>query len=890
MKIKQKIGAILLSCLMLGAEASNALFVVPADKTKEDIVKTVPVLSNESVISGKEEVIYVNLDGNGNIKDVYVVNIFGGGNIEDYGNYDWVKILNTSDKISQIGDKIVFSSSADRVYYEGKLSETELPWNISIRYFIDGTEYSAADIGGKSGKLEIKFVVEKNENCKGNFFESFALQTSFTLNTEKCKNIVASGATVANVGKNKQISYTILPGKGIDTVITADVSDFEMGSVALNGVPLSLDIDVDESELTDKLNDMQSAVGEANDGAGELQEGLDEIAANTPDLTDGANDMKNGLSEICENNNDLVNGAFEAYKGLCEAAQAILNNKLAESGLERVELTVETYEAVLADVIAQLDETAVRERATELAHEYVTAEVERNEEALYLGFLKTQEDEIYAQYVTMNADSICFEYVKSIESQVLSQYLKSVEDEIYSGYVKSIENDIYYEYVKSIEDSVYAQYLKSNEYTVYVQYVKSVENDSYAQYVKSNEDAIYYSYVEITYGETLYRQVAEEKAYQQLLAGGSYDEASAREYLESSEGQAMVTEIVAGMSDGDKEQIINTAVSSLTDEEKEQILAGTQEGLTESEKKQILAVAVANLTDAQKEEILAGAKASLTDTQKVHILAGAVATLTDEQKTQILEGAVSSLTDEQKAQILEGAKENLTDEQKTQILEGAKDSLTDEEKEQICGGALASLTDEQKQMIIDGALSELTDEQKTQIREAYIEEQMQSDEVRAKIEDAVNEAGNAKVEIGSLKGKLDDFGELYDGVVDYTNGVSEASDGAESLYDGIVDYTNGVSEAADGAKELKDGLQEFYDELDGIDTEISDKIQELLDDMTGSNYELYSFVSEKNVNVNNVQFVISTEAIKAPEMPQENITVKEETNFWKKLLKLFGID
>lgn len=44
--------------------------------------------------------------------------------------------------------------------------------------------------------------------------------------------IQTDGATIANVGADKQISYTILPEKGLDAEITADVTDFEMDAAA----------------------------------------------------------------------------------------------------------------------------------------------------------------------------------------------------------------------------------------------------------------------------------------------------------------------------------------------------------------------------------------------------------------------------------------------------------------------------------------------------------------------------------------------------------------------------------------------------------------------------------------------------------------------------------
>lgn len=83
------------------------------------------------------------------------------------------------------------TASADRVYYQGKLKNTSIPWDISIRYFIDGREYSAEEIAGKSGALEIRFKIEKNESFGGTFWDDYALQASFTLDTEKCANITA---------------------------------------------------------------------------------------------------------------------------------------------------------------------------------------------------------------------------------------------------------------------------------------------------------------------------------------------------------------------------------------------------------------------------------------------------------------------------------------------------------------------------------------------------------------------------------------------------------------------------------------------------------------------------------------------------------------------------
>ncbi|MCI5620960.1 MAG: hypothetical protein MR355_05280 [Lachnospiraceae bacterium] len=72
---------------------------------------------------------------------------------------------------------------------------------------------------------------------------------------------------------------------------------------------------------------------------------------------------------------------------------------------------------------------------------------------------------------------------------------------------------------------------------------------------------------------------------------------------------------------------------------------------------------------------------------------------------------------------------------------------------------------------------------------------------------------------------------------------------------------SGIGDLYDGTTELKDGTSEMRFKTDGMDTEISDQIDEMIESITGGNTEVVSFVSEKNTNVDEVQFVIQTEAI-----------------------------
>lgn len=285
----------------------------------------IPVNAAEVNDKAKEEVVYVNTDASGNVNEVNVVNIFGSGDVTDYGDYTSVKMLNTTDAITQDGDKVVFSTGANQAYYQGTMSpDTQIPWKIAITYELDGKKTAPEELAGKSGALTIHVQVEKNEACSGSFYDDYALQASFTLDTEHCSNIKAEGAILANVGADKQISYTVLPGKGLDAEISADVTDFEMDAVAVNGVQLSLNVDIDDEELMDKVREVMDATETLNQGAGSLAEGAKGLETGGGSLVDGMDTLYSGVSDLDNGMASLQTGVSNMQQGLNE-----LNSKSA---------------------------------------------------------------------------------------------------------------------------------------------------------------------------------------------------------------------------------------------------------------------------------------------------------------------------------------------------------------------------------------------------------------------------------------------------------------------------------------------------------------------------------------------------------------------------------
>lgn len=599
------------------------------------IVTSVTPAMAEAVPSSKEEVVYVNLTSGGSVKEMYAVNIFDDKNITDYGDYLSVELLNTTDNINQNGDEITFSSSADRVYYKGKMKSTIMPWNISIKYYVDGKEYAPEEAAGKSGKMEIYFKVSKNEAYDGSFYDAYALQASFILDTEIAKNITAADATLANVGNKKQLTYTILPGEGIDTVITADVTDFEMDAVSINGIPLNMNIQVKDEELMNKVDELLGGIEDIDNGADELNSGVNRLSdATRDDLQPGVNQLNDGMK-------DLNDGVLKIQDGLDE-----LNSK-------SYELTSGS-----AQVLSALN---------------------------------------------------------TINSQLNSQEQKDSISQLVSGSA-------------GIKDGITNLTGKLGE----------------------------------------------------LQAGVNY---------------AKFMEVMADKSN-----------NTITD--------GTISQLRRS-----------NLQVADR----IGAQNDVAELLK--------------NNNNVIEGILGGIN-----QYLTTVNTNIT-----ALYQGAQSINTEYAKFDAGIRSLAVSV----QQLADGV---------NQLVSEY-----------GKLDKGVNEytEGVAKVIAG------------YSQIV---TGTSDLLSGSGELRDGTAELVNSIAELYDGTSQLKDGTGEMRDETDGMDTQITDKIDEMVNGITGGNYELVSFVSEKNTNVKAVQFVIQTESVQIKEADEATPVVEEKLNFWQKVLKLFGID
>lgn len=69
---------------------------------------------------------------------------------------------------------------------------------------------------------------------------------------------------------------------------------------------------------------------------------------------------------------------------------------------------------------------------------------------------------------------------------------------------------------------------------------------------------------------------------------------------------------------------------------------------------------------------------------------------------------------------------------------------------------------------------------------------------------------------------------------------------------------------------------------------IQDEIDSMLEDYSGTEFDMVSFASDKNENVDLVQFVFTTAGIEVEELVDEAEVNEDEETFWSRLTDLFS--
>ena len=276
----------------------------------------------------KNEIVYANLEADGSGRQVIVVNRFESDEaqtVTDYGSYDKLTNLTSTEALSQDRDQVTFSMEPGTFYYQGRLTDTSLPWSFSLKYQMDGKTLNPEQMAGRSGRATVTMDIEQNPAVDSLFFEKYLLSMSVTLDGEKFKDIVAEGANLANSGQDRLLSYTLMPDEAHHLTITAQVTEFELPAIEINAIPMSMDIgEVDTTQIKDQIAQLQDGIDQMDEGAGKLADATQTFKEGTGSLYQGSSQVKKGISS-------LSGGADQLFQG-ADQMERLLDNMIESFG------------------------------------------------------------------------------------------------------------------------------------------------------------------------------------------------------------------------------------------------------------------------------------------------------------------------------------------------------------------------------------------------------------------------------------------------------------------------------------------------------------------------------------------------------------------------------
>lgn len=327
------------------------------------MVMNLPIAAFAQTAPKKTEVVYAKMHEDGTVTDVQIVNGFEkiAGDLVDYGAYDEVLNLTNADPIEKAGDRIDIKTAEAPFYYQGKLRDAQLPWNIAIQYTLDGKSMKADELIGKTGKMGMELAVTKNKKADDTFSKHYLLQIMVNLDSNRFEGIEAEGATIASQGETKLVTYTVMPDQEATFKIQADGKEIELGMIQIAGMPFSMEFDIpDLSEYTGDLVQLQDAIAELSSGVDDFTDGVSSVYDGSGKLKSGAGELSSAARNLSSGLSKFTSGMNEYQRGLAQYVEAL------EQGVGSMASSIPTFDtgglqalengsAQLADGIQKLD-------------------------------------------------------------------------------------------------------------------------------------------------------------------------------------------------------------------------------------------------------------------------------------------------------------------------------------------------------------------------------------------------------------------------------------------------------------------------------------------------------------------------------------------------------
>lgn len=310
----------------------------------------------------KEEIVFVNLDSNGEKNKITVSDWLHGDskslNIDDVSELDNIKNVKTDDKPEVSGKNLSWNVDSSDIYYQGT-TDKELPLEVSVKYYLDGKAMQPEKLVGKSGKLKIEYEINNKSFSfkevngeKKKIYTPFSTATIFTLPIDIFKSVTTDGGIMLSEGNNNIITFASFPGLeeslGVGDIdlgvnltnkltINAEVKNFSMSPIMVTATSELPNIDSLNEAST--LDELKSSLQELKDASSKLVEGSSKLdtgiqtafsklssgisVVNTSEVQSGINMLNDADKMFLANK--LLSDAFYAQKLDTTKAKQLLN-------------------------------------------------------------------------------------------------------------------------------------------------------------------------------------------------------------------------------------------------------------------------------------------------------------------------------------------------------------------------------------------------------------------------------------------------------------------------------------------------------------------------------------------------------------------------------------
>lgn len=296
----------------------------------------------------KKEVVYATLDGSGTNKSAYVVNVLEGNAVEtvqDFGAYEQVVNLTDTSELTQLSDSVIATLPEGEFSYQGSLSNAQTPWNISVKYFLDGQEISPNEVAGKSGHLEITIQTSQNTSVDPRYFENYLMQITCTLPMENTTEVKTDQGSIALSGSDVTVSFMVMPDKEGNVSLSADVTNFEMSGISFAAIPFSMALDFPNTDsLVAQFDGLIEGTEQLHAGAQDLANGVDEVDSATKQAASGAAELAAGATQMTQGLQQYQQGLRDSAD---DAASSVSEEEIQQAS-DAYQQAVGVYTAAFA--------------------------------------------------------------------------------------------------------------------------------------------------------------------------------------------------------------------------------------------------------------------------------------------------------------------------------------------------------------------------------------------------------------------------------------------------------------------------------------------------------------------------------------------------------------